>query len=148
MIKMIFSSCKTNGCKDDSGKRKKAQSGHDGYCKPCFAKKFPEKAKKKMETRKKACELCDSMVELRKGVCKPCWRARGCDPDGKTCDWVNMDPDATRCVGCLSTQSSTTAKQVRLAIRCPVHTTLEQRQSQFCEICQDTFDGLSNIIPH
>ena len=128
----LYGWCKSKGCKMP------AQSGYDykGYCKSCFGEKFPKKAIEMRQSRKKACELCEAVSELRYGgVCKPCWRAHGCDPEAKTCKWINKEPGATRCTRCLAAKSTTTAKQVRLAMRCPLHTTPEQRSGDLCSQC-------------
>ena len=57
----------------------KAQSGYDGYCKPCFRVQFPKRWAEQMRCRKKSCSFCGSTRELSAaGFCKPCSKARSC----------------------------------------------------------------------
>ena len=85
------------------------------------------------KARRKECEICMSQLELRKGICKPCWASRGCAISG--CDWINKEPDAAQCINCQQDKSSTTAKHVRVAMRCPVHATKEQGMFNLCNKC-------------
>ena len=46
--------CKSSPCKTQ------AQSGHGGYCKACYKKRFPEAYAEKTQSRKRKCAVCVS----------------------------------------------------------------------------------------
>ena len=108
-----------------------AQSGHDGYCKTCFRQLFPERFRAKQDARKQECEMCQEVKELVKGICKTCRRERKCHID--KCDWINKEVDAVRCWACTRTKIG--AKNARLVMACPYHTSAEQRNSGMCSEC-------------
>jgi hypothetical protein len=121
--KPLYGYCQTKAC---AKAKRAAQSGLDNFCKRCYAEKCPKACRK-------ACEICMSQLQLRKGICKPCWASRGCAISG--CDWINKEPDAAQCINCQQDKSSTTAKHVRVAMRCPDHATIEQGMFNLCNKC-------------
>ena len=122
--------CKGNHEPNDP---KPAQSGHDGYCKPCFRQLFPERYRAKQNARKRECEMCQEVKELVKGICKPCRRERKCHID--ECDWINKEVGAARRWACTRTKFA--PKNARLAMACPSHTSEHQRNSGLCSECFD-----------
>jgi hypothetical protein len=128
--KPLYGYCQTKAC---AKAKRAAQSGLDNFCKRCYAKKFPEEYEEMKKARNKTCDVCRSQLQLRKGICKPCWASRGCAISG--CDWINKEPDAAQCINCQQDKSSTTAKHVRVAMRCPDHATIEQGESNLCHKC-------------
>ena len=100
-------------------KPKAAQSGHGGFCKSCFAKRYPEEHAAKLQKRreaKKPCKVCGEPKELQSsGLCRPCSSARSCE----TCGAINAALSVTCCLQCAKTREKLGAKQRRLALWCP-----------------------------
>ena len=121
-------------CKTRHTPRKPAQSGHLGYCKACYKKKFPRKFAIKKKTRSKPCPYCGNQRELTvAGFCKPCTKSRSC----KSCSAVNVNRYAPICSMCFKRRSLMGATQAALALWCEACTTPEQRCTQLCQGCFD-----------
>ena len=88
---------------------------------------------KKLQARKKSCDVCGTTLELRQGVCKPCWTARGCAVKG--CVWLDRNSGAAFCTQC--TRTAVGARSARTVMTCPEHTSEEQRHSGLCYICYE-----------
>ena len=79
--------------------------------------------------------MCQEVKELVKGICKTCRRERKCHID--KCDWINKEVDAVRCWACTRAKVRHGAKNARLVMACPYHTSEEQRNSGLCGKCFD-----------
>ena len=121
-------------CKTRHRPQRAAQSGYDGYCKPCYKKFFPEQHAAKQTHRKLSCSYCGESREVSMdGFCKPCKRARSCDK----CEEVNADSSAVGCVTCATQRAAEGAKQTRLALWCRACTSESERASGKCRACYD-----------
>ena len=110
-----------------------AQSGYDGYCKRCFGRLFPERFRVKQNARKRECELCREFKVLVRGVCRSCRGERKCYVN--QCNWINKEVGVVRCWACTRTKFG--AKNPRVVMACPYHTSAEQRSSGMCSECFD-----------
>jgi len=121
-------------CRTSHRPPKAAQSGYDGYCKPCFRLLFPKKHAVKLKGRLKPCQFCHEIKDIQKnGFCKTCTRARSCD----SCGTVNEDTAATVCVSCGPTRISLArgVGQERLALWCASCCSESERASAKCRAC-------------
>ena len=122
-------------CKHDPKRKIQAKWGMDGLCTSCFKAKFPEKHAEHLVARKKyykECILCKETKEVIGTVCRSCRRARQCDLGN--CTEVNLAADAPTCSEC-EQKAGPGAKQKKLAMWCPSHTTEEERGSGLCRKC-------------
>ena len=118
--------CRTRRCSSN------AQSGHDGYCKTCFKKKFPKKYADKQARRQQKCVVCSQVRELvQKDICRPCFRARSCDK----CGAVNRHKQALACSACFGTRKGLGSDTPRLALWCNSCTSPEERATRLCSVC-------------
>ena len=114
-----------------------AQTGYDGYCKACYKQRFPDKYAAKQRSRKRACRFCFEDKEIvRDGMCKTCLRERACQEEG--CSWVNVDLSPVRCTACAGLGKNSVALAARCAMRCPTHTSEEDRGLELCRGCADS----------
>ena len=117
---------KTVWCRTRHSPRVPAQSGHGGYCKACFAKRFPREHAKKQKGRLKLCSHCGNQRQVTSvGFCKPCTKARSCN----VCFAVNADSSAVTCSMCCQRRERLGATQTALALWCESCTTSEERSS-------------------
>eukprot|EP00959_Pyramimonas_sp_CCMP1952_P039172 820018-Pyramimonas_sp.AAC.1 len=114
-----------------------AQSGYDGYCKGCYRTLFPDAYNEKQAARKSTCKFCGLSRELvNKTMCKPCARQRSCHVDG--CTWFNQEGNPLRCTACDNRTTKAHAIAKLCAMRCPTHTTAEERALGLCHSCAST----------
>ena len=105
--------CIRRGCNNN------AQSGYvsaqgNRFCKPCFAECHPRLYAARQKHRRNACQYCKEERELQNGFCRPCRRARACDP----CHGMNIHLAAAVCKGCSEIRKSLGAHTDRLALWC------------------------------